>query len=149
MDMVVREVGLIALGKSLVRKQYHPSNKEPLSEPVQWDSLVAAIESFAHTVFADEVETFIMKDRKFLILTGRILADAKEELIYIYAICDRSAPEKSVRDALNRVHSAFLLEYPKIRSTTSQEEYYKFANTIDDILGDLVLRPQDRLERLL
>lgn len=149
MDLVVREVGLIALGKSLVRKQYHPNDLDPTSEPVQWNSLVAAIESFAHTVFADEVETFIMKDRKFLILTGRILADGDEAPIYIYAICDRGALEKPVRAALSRVHTAFLLEYPKIRSTTSQEEYNKFSGTINDILGDLVLRPQDRLERLL
>jgi len=149
MDLVVREVGLIALGKSLVRKQYHPDELYPISEPIQWDSLVASIESFAHTVFADEVETFIMKDRKFLILTGRILADGDEAPIYIYAICDRGTPEKPLRDALNRVHSAFLLEFPKIRSTTSQEKYNKFAKTIDDILGDLVLRPQDRLDRLL
>lgn len=149
MELVVREVGLIALGKSLVRKQYHPNDLDPTSEPIQWDSLVAAIESFAHTVFADEVETFIMKDRKFLILTGRILAEGEEAPIYVYAICDRGALEKPVRDALNRVHSAFLLEFPKIRSTTRQEDYDKFAGTIDDILGDLVLRPQDRLDRLL
>jgi hypothetical protein len=146
----VREIGLIALGVSLVRKQYHQyksATKE--SELILRDGLVSAIETFARTVLKDQVETFLMTDQKFLIMTGEIRVDNRQETICVYAICDRDAPEKRVREALNRVHSAFLKKHPRIKGIVSVDYYSEFADTIDAILGDLVLRPQDRLDRLL
>ena len=149
-ECTVREIGLIAFGVSLVRKQYHQyesATKE--SELILRDGLVSAIETFARTVLKDQVETFLMTDQKFLIMTGEIRVDDRQETICIYAICDRDAPEKRVREALSRVHSAFLSKHPRIKGIVSIEYYSEFAETIDKILGDLVLRPQDRLDRLL
>jgi hypothetical protein len=146
-DLPVREVGIIVLGKSLVHQQY-PSNPE-LEKNAHWKELVAAVESFASTGFTDQVETFLMKNRILIVLNGRILVDKKEAPMHIYAICELGCPEKAVREALNRVHAAFLLEYPKIRSSESLEIFKTFSQVIDDILGDLVLRPQDRLDRIL
>lgn len=149
-ECTVREVGLIALGVSLVRKQYHQyESATQESELILRDGLVSAIETFARTVLKDQVETFLMTDQKILIMPGEILVDKRKETICVYAICDRDAPEKSVREALNRVHSAFLSKYPRIKGIVSVEYYREFAETIDAILGDLVLRPQDRLDRLL
>ncbi|MFX1474313.1 MAG: hypothetical protein ACFFCO_02385 [Promethearchaeota archaeon] len=149
-ECTVREVGLIALGVSLVRKQYHQyESATQESELILRDGLVSAIETFARTVLKDQVETFLMTDQKILIMAGEIFIDNREEAICVYAICDRAAPEKRVREALSRIHTAFLSKYPKVSGVVSLERYSNFAETIDAILGDLVLRPQDRLDRLL
>lgn len=136
-------------GVSIVRKRYHSKESDKESHLILRDGLVAAIQGFASTVFKDQVETFVMKDSKVLILSGRILVEEREEPLYVYAICDKDAPEKAVREALNRIREAFTEAHPQIDKVSSQSAYRSFERTIDRILGDLVLRPQDRISRLL
>ncbi len=146
-DLPVREVGIIVQGMSLVCQQYPPSNA--LVDNSQWNEFITAVENFASTFFTDQIETFIMKNRIFIVLNGRILLDKEEASLHIYAICEFGCPEREVREALDRIHAAFLLEHPRIRSSESLENFQAFNTVIDDILGDLVLRPQDRLDRIL
>jgi hypothetical protein len=137
------------MGKPLIRRQYAPLNPHEFSNPIESHTLVTAVEEFCKSVFHDQVEILTMKGCIFLLLSGRILALGEEAPLHIYAICNRPVHERAVRKALEQIHASFLLEHPKLKSSMSTDTFEDFGHQIDEILGDLVLRPRDRLERLL
>ncbi len=147
--MSVREVGLMATGLAIVRKQYAERTVDGETNPILRDGLLTAIGDFAAEVFQDQLEIFQMKDNTIVILSGRTLMDGQEETLLTYAVCDRQVPQKSVREALKRIYSAFSDRFPELERQVYLTKYEGFAKIIDEILGDLVLRPQDRVRRLL
>jgi hypothetical protein len=147
--MSVREVGLMVTGLAVVRQQYTKKIVNGETNPLLRNGLLTAIGNFATDVFQDQLEIFQMKDNAIVILSGRTLMDGKEETLLTYAVCDRQVRHKSVREALKRIYTAFSDKFPEIERQVLLTKYEGFAQVIDKILGDLVLRPQDRVGRLL
>lgn len=145
----VREVGLMVSGLAVVRTQYRSREESADDTLLLRDGLLTAVSDFASQVFQDQMETFEMKELKIVILSGQIKVGDDTQTLLVYAICDREVRQKSVREALTRIHESFVEAHPSIDRVIVPSKYREFAKTIDKILGDLVLRPQDRIQRIL
>ncbi len=66
-----------------------------------------------------------------------------------YAIIEKSTDASVVKEQLNEIISYFLNRYPLNDIFSKKPKYFKqFENRIDELLGDLKLKTEDRFRSL-
>lgn len=145
--MVVREFGLMINGITIISRDYRTEDKRDDSFRVIRDGLISAIQTIALRALQEQVESFKMSGTNIIISCKPVVLKGREEMLCAFAICDRDAPEKLVNEALNDILAVFV-RTQVIRSYGSSQMYSRFNKQIDDILGDLLLTPEDRVALL-
>ena len=144
--MVIYELGIIKAGVPLVSKLYYKEHSIPV-DPVLRSGFLSALNSFASQAFADEIESFTMKNFRIVLLSREIIIDKPTNLIS-YCIGDKKLNLKLAKKALNRVLDEFLALYDIKNLPANLNEYNKFLQILDDIIGDFAKKPEDRLKSI-
>jgi hypothetical protein len=145
--MAVREFGLMINGVTIISREYRDEEKRDDSFRVVRDGLISAIQTIAQRALQEQVESFKMSGTTIIITCKPVILKGREEMLCAFAICDPKPPEKLVKEALNEILSEFT-RTQIIRSYGSSQMYAHFEKQIDEILGDLLLRPEDRVALL-
>lgn len=134
-------------GITIISREYRDDESREDSFRVIRDGLISAIQTFAQRALQEQVESFVMSGTIIIISCKPVILRQREEMLCAFAICDRDAPEKLVNEALTKILAIFI-QTQVIRSYGSSRMYARFEKRIDEILGDLLLRPEDRVALL-
>ncbi len=152
--MVIREVGLLFRGFTLVKKSYHKTTLGKIDSDLR-SGLLTALLNFAETAFSTgSVEYFQGNRFTIAFINAKILADdsVEPELLISYAIIDKQKRidkyvNKLVNPLLIKVVENFKAQYEgKNLSEVSQFKIYK--KTLDIIFGSNTKKIDQKLDGL-
>lgn len=145
--MVIYELGLIKEGVLLVEKQYYQEYQMKV-DPLLRSGFFSALNSFAEEAFSDSIESFSMKNFKIALLTHPI-SESNPLKMTCYCIGDRKMNIDLAQKALTKVLGTFLKSFSFLEDfSVDLAIFEEFKKVIDNILGDLVKKPDDRLRSI-
>ncbi|MGV9172194.1 MAG: hypothetical protein ACOC44_04860 [Promethearchaeia archaeon] len=118
---------------------------------------LSALESFTNEVFGDNVNVVSLASFKLVCYSEEIsLPGSKEknkDSLLCYAIIEKETSDPdTIKKLLRRITSLFLNRYSLhdiFFKDKKKAKYHKFNKRIDDTLGDLSLKTEDRFRSIL
>ncbi len=152
--MAVLEAGINLGGRNIVERQYYSSSDEVL-DPNLRAGFLSALESFTTEVFGDDINVVSLASYKLVCYCEMISLpysgkenDNKEPLLH-YAIVEKETEPQIVKMHLKEICTHFLNRYSFNDIFSKKKKYFrKFEDRIDDILGDLKLKTEDRFRSI-
>ena len=153
--MVIREVGLLFRGFTLVKKSYHKTTLGKIDADLR-SGLLTALLNFAETAFSTgSVEYFQGNRFTIAFINARILSDDSNEpeLLVSYAIIDKQKKiDKYVRKFVNplliKVAQEFKLQNEG-KNLSEVSQFKIFKQTLDEIFGSNTKKIDQKLDGLL
>ncbi len=150
--MAILEVGINLGMRNLVEIKYY-SSSDNLLDPNLRAGFLTALESFTTEVFGDDISIISLASFKLVCYCEMIQlpnddAENKQPLLS-YAIIEKGTDASIVKDQLNQILSYFLNRYPLNDIFSKKPKYFKqFESRINETLGDLKLKTEDRFRSL-
>ena len=150
--MAVLEVGINLGKKPLVEIKYYSSSDDVLDPRVRAQFLTG-IDDFIDEAFGDRISVISLSDFKLISYSKRVRVPEKEKNItqplLSFAIIEQDTDPSFVKKHLKKIISAFRKQYALSDIISKDPIYFKkFEQQIDQILGDLRLKIDDRLRSL-
>jgi len=152
--MVIREVGLLFRGFTLVKRSYHKTTLGKIDSDLR-SGLLTALLNFAETAFATGAIEYFQGNRfTIAFINANISAtdSVEPELLISYAIIDKKKKidkyvNKLVNPLLEKVAEDFISQYDGNNlSEVSQFKIYK--KTLDKIFGSITKKIDQKLDGL-
>jgi len=152
--MVIREVGLLFRGFTLVKRSYHKTTLGKIDSDLR-SGLLTALLNFAETAFATGAIEYFQGNRfTIAFINANISANdsVEPELLISYAIIDKRKKidkyvNKLVNPLLEKVAEDFIAQNEgKNLSEVSQFKIYK--KTLDKIFGSITKKIDQKLDGL-
>ncbi len=150
--MAILEVGINLGMRNLVEIKYYSSSDNLLDSNLR-AGFLTALESFTTEVFGDDISIISLASFKLVCYCEMIQlpndnADNRQPLLS-YAIIEKGTDASIVKDQLNQILSYFLNRYPLNDIFSKKPKYFKqFESRINETLGDLRLKTEDRFRSL-
>ena len=150
--MAVLEVG-INLGKDpLVEIKYY-SSSDNIMDPTIRAQFFTGIENFIDEAFGDKINVISLSEFKFICYFKKVQAPGKDasntHLLLSFAIIEQDTDPRFVKKHLKKIVSEFRNQYALSDILSKKPNYFqKFKSRINQILGDLRFKIDDRLRSL-
>ena len=152
--MVIREVGLLFRGFTLVKKSYHKTTLGKIDADLR-SGLLTALLNFAETAFSTGAVEYFQGNRfAIAFINGKILSeDSREpELLVSYAIIDRQKKvdkyiRKIVNPLLSKVSKEFKLQNEG-KNLSEVTQFKNFKKSLDIIFGSSTKKVDQKLDGL-
>jgi hypothetical protein len=150
--MAILEVGINLGMRNLVEIKYYSSSDNVL-DPNLRAGFLTALESFTSEVFGDDINVISLASFKLVCYCEMITlptdeANNKQPLLS-YAIIEKGTDASVVKEQLNQIISYFLNRYPLNDIFSKKPKYFRqFEIRINEVLGDLRLKTEDRFRSL-
>lgn len=152
--MVIREVGLLFRGFTLVKKSYHKSTLGKIDADLR-SGLLTALLNFAETAFSTgSVEYFQGNRFTIAFINAKILSDDSNEpeLLVSYAIIDRQKKiDKYIRKIVNPLLSKVVKEFIRQnegKNLSEVTQFKIFKESLDIIFGSSTKKVDQKLDGL-
>jgi hypothetical protein len=150
--MAILEVGINLGMHNLVEIRYYSSSDDVL-DPNLRAGFLTALESFTSEVFGDDINVISLASFKLVCYCEMIKLPTEDEKnkqpLLSYAIIEKETDATVVKQQLNQIISYFLNRYPLNDIFSKKPKYFKqFETRINEILGDLRLKTEDRFRSL-
>ncbi|MFX0037906.1 MAG: hypothetical protein ACFFCY_04305 [Promethearchaeota archaeon] len=150
--MAILEVGINLGMRNLVEIKYYSSSDDVL-DPNLRAGFLTALESFTSEVFGDDINVISLASFKLVCYCEMIKLPTDEENnkqpLLSYAIIEKATDASVVKHQLNQIISYFLNRYPLNDIFSKKPKYFKqFESRINEVLGDLKLKTEDRFRSL-
>ncbi|MHA2366966.1 MAG: hypothetical protein ACXAC7_23640 [Candidatus Hodarchaeales archaeon] len=150
--MAILEVGINLGMRNLVEIKYYKSSDNVL-DPNLRAGFLTALESFTTEVFGDDISIISLASFKLVCYCEMIqLPDddvTNKQPLLSYAIIEKGTDASIVKEQLNQILSYFLNRYPLNDIFSKKPKYFKqFESRINETLGDLRLKTEDRFRSL-
>lgn len=150
--MAILEIGINLGMRNLVEIKYYTSSDNVL-DPNLRAGFLTALESFTTEVFGDDISIISLASFKLVcycemvqLPNGNI--DNKQPLLS-YAIIEKGTDASVVKQQLSQILSSFLNRYSLNDIFSKKSKYFKqFESRINETLGDLRLKTEDRFRSL-
>ena len=152
--MAILEIGINLGTRNLVEIQYYLSS-DNLLDPNLRAGFLSALESFTTEVFGDDINVVSLASYKLVCYCEMVsLPDPgknqenTQPLLY-YAIIEKDTDPVIVKNQLKEINLHFLNRFPLNSIFSKKKKFFnKFHERIDDLLGDLKLKTEDRFRSL-
>jgi len=150
--MAILEVGINLGMRNLVEIKYYSSSDDVL-DPNLRAGFLTALESFTSEVFGDDINVISLASFKLVCYCEMIKLPTDDEHnkqpLLSYAIIEKATDASVVKQQLSQIISYFLNRYPLNDIFSKKPKYFKqFEIRINDVLGDLRLKTEDRFRSL-
>jgi hypothetical protein len=152
--MVIREVGLLFRGFTLVKRSYHKTTLGKIDADLR-SGLLTALLNFAETAFSTgSVEYFQGNRFTIAFINANILADdsVEPELLISYAIIDK---RKKIDKYVNKLVNPLLVKVAEGFKTQNEgknlsevSQFKIFKKTLDEIFGSNTKKVDQKLDGL-
>ena len=152
--MVIREVGLLFRGFTLVKRSYHKTTLGKIDADLR-SGLLTALLNFAETAFSTgSVEYFQGNRYTIAFINGNILADdsVEPELLISYAIIDK---RKKIDKYVNKLVNPLLAKVAEVfkaqnegKNLSEVSQFRLFKKTLDEIFGSNTKKIDQKLNGL-
>lgn len=149
--MTILEVGINISNRNLIEIKYYTSSNA--LEPDLRAGFLSALESFTTEVFGDDINVVSLASFKLVCFCEMIALPGKDknnnQPLLSYAIIEKETDSEIVKQLLKDITINFLNRYSFFDIFEKKGKYFrKFTSRIDDILGDLKMKPEDRFKSL-
>jgi len=153
--MVIREVGLLFRGFTLVKKSYHKTTLGKIDADLR-SGLLTALLNFAETAFSTGAVEYFQGNRfTIAFINARILSEDNNEpeLLVSYAIIDRQKKiDKYIRKFVNplliKVAQEFKLQNEG-KNLSEVSQFKIFKQTLDEIFGSNTKKIDQKFDGLI
>ncbi|MFX1378404.1 MAG: hypothetical protein ACFFA4_04870 [Promethearchaeota archaeon] len=150
--MAVLEVGINLGMRNLVEIKYYSSSDDVL-DPNLRAGFLTALESFTSEVFGDDINVISLASFKLVCYCEMVNLPTEDENnkqpLLSYAIIEKATDSSVVKRQLNQIITYFLNRYPLNDIFSKKPKYFKeFETRINEVLGDLKLKTEDRFRSL-
>ena len=150
--MAILEVGINFGMKNLVEIKYYSSSDNVL-DPSLRAGFLQALEAFTSEVFGDDISIISLASFKLVCSCEMITLPGNElenkQPLISFAIIEKGTDPTIVKEYLNEILSHFLNRFSLNDIFSKKSKYFKkFENRINEILGDLKLKTEDRFRSI-
>lgn len=150
--MAILEVGINIGMKSLIEIKYY-SSSDNLLDPDLRAGFLTALESFTSEVFGDDINVISLASFKLVCYCEMIQMPSNDaentQPLLSFAIVEKGTEVPVVKEQLNEIVTYFLNRYSLNDIFSKKPKYFKdFETRINEILGDLKLKTEDRFRSI-
>jgi len=150
--MAVLEVGINLGNKPLILIKYYSSSNYVLDPRMRAQFLIG-IEGFVDEVFGDKINVVSASDFKFIFYYKKVQVPGKDknetQPLSTFAIIEQDTDPRFVKKHLKKILSKFRKRFALNDIISKDPSYFQdFEQRINEILGDLRLKIDDRLRSL-
>ena len=150
--MAILEVGINIGMKSLIEIKYYSSSDNVL-DPNLRAGFLTALESFTSEVFGDDMNVISLASFKLVCYCEMIQMPSNDventQPLLSFAIIEKGTEVPVVKEQLNEIVTYFLNRYSLNDIFSKKPKYFKdFETRINEILGDLKLKTEDRFRSI-
>ena len=149
--MAILEVGINLGVRNLIEIKYYSSSNN-LLDPNLRAGFLSALESFTHEVFGDDINVISLASFKLVCYCDLVALPndpSNSQPLLSYAIIEKETDAEIVKKLLSKLNSHFLNRYSLNDIFSKKEKYFKkFADRLNEILGDLRLKTEDRFRSI-
>ena len=147
--MAVLEIGINLGLKKLLEIKYYSSADNVLDPDIR-TRFLNGLENFINEVFGDDINVISLSSFE-IICYNKMVQNPKSKVeilqpLLIFAIIEKGTDQNFVHQHLKRICSLFLKNYDLDDMLTKESRFFKkFKPQIDETLGDLRLKLEDRI----
>ncbi len=150
--MAILEVGINIGMTSLIEIKYYSSSDNVL-DPNLRAGFLTALESFTSEVFGDDINVISLASFKLVCFCEMIQMPGNEvenkQPLLSFAIIEKGTEVPVVKEQLNEIITYFLNRYSLNDIFSKKPKYFiDFEPRINEILGDLKLKTEDRFRSI-
>lgn len=150
--MAILEVGVNLGTKNLIEIKYYSSSDNVLDADLR-AGFLSALESFTTEVFGDNINVVSLASFKLVCYSEMIALPGDDpnnkQPLLSYAIIEKETDTILVKQYLTEILSYFLNRYSLNDIFEKKYKYFKtFESRINEILGDLKLKTEDRFRSI-
>ena len=149
--MAILEVGINLGVHNLIEIKYY-SSSDNLLDPNLRAGFLSALESFTNEVFGDDINVVSLASFKLVCYCDLVALPndpSNNQPLLSYAIIEKETDAEIVKKLLSQLNSHFLNRYSLNDIFSKKDKYFKkFADRINEILGDLKLKTEDRFRSI-
>jgi len=147
--MAVLEVGINLGMKNLVENKYYSSSDNILDPNIR-AKFLSGLKSCFTEVFGDKINVISLSNFEIVCYFKMIELPSKEDNdtqpLLSFAIIEKGTNHNFVKQHLKEIISQFLNRFPVNDIFSKEAKYFEgFESRIDEILGDLRLKIEDRI----
>ncbi|MFX0186889.1 MAG: hypothetical protein ACFE8A_04035 [Candidatus Hodarchaeota archaeon] len=149
--MAVLEVGINIGNRNILEILYYTSSD--VLDPNLRAGFLSALESFTTEVFGDDINVVSLASFKLVCYCEMIALSGEDkdntQPLLAYAIIEKETDSEIVKRLLKEIIQNFLNQYSVINIFEKKGKYFrKFESSINDILGDLRMKTEDRFKSI-
>ena len=149
--MAILECGINLGIRNLIDIRYY-SSSDNLLDPNLRAGFLSALESFTSEVFGDDINVISLASFKLVCYCDLVALpndESNKQMLLSYAIIEKETDAELVKKLLEKINSHFLNRYSLNDIFSKKEDYFKvFIDRINEILGDLKLKTEDRFRSI-
>ena len=150
--MAILELGINLGIRNVFNKKYYDSDTGVGLDPGLRAGFLSALESFTSEVFGDNINVISLASFKLVCYCDLVALpndETNQQPLISFAITEKETESEVVKKHLKEVNSHFLNRYSLNDIFTKKEKFFKkFEGRVDDIIGDLRLKTEDRFRSI-
>ena len=150
--MAILEIGINLGVRNIVNKKYYDSDTGVGLDPELRAGFLSALESFTSEVFGDDIHVISLSSFKLVCYCDLIALpndETNKQPLISFAITQKETDSEVVKKHLEEVSLHFLNRYSLNDIFTKKQKFFnKFEGRINDIIGDLRLKTEDRFRSI-
>ena len=151
--MAILELGINLGIRNILNKRYYDSDTGVGLDPELRAGFLSALESFTSEVFGDDINVISLASFKLVCYCELISLpndESNKQPLISFAIIEKETDSEIIKRHLEEINSHFLNRYSLNDIFSKKEKFFKkFESRIDDIIGDLKLKTEDRFRSFL
>ncbi len=153
--MAILELGINLGTRNLINRRYYHSDAGVGLDPELRAGFLSALESFTSEVFGDNINVVSLASFKLVCYCDLISLPSedhsnKQQPMLSYAIIEKETDAEIVKKHLREINNHFLNRYSLNDIFSKKSKFFKsFEERIDQIIGDLKLKTEDRFRSIL
>jgi hypothetical protein len=150
--MAILELGINLGIRNIVNKKFYDTDTGVGLDPELRAGFLSALESFTSEVFGDDINVISLASFKLVCYCDLISLpndETNKQPLISFAITEKKTDSEIVKKHLEEVNMHFLNRYSLNDIFTKKLKFFKqFEERIDDIIGDLRLKTEDRFRSI-
>ncbi len=150
--MAILELGINLGIRNILNKKYYDSDTGVGLDPELRAGFLSALESFTSEVFGDDINVISLASFKLVCYCELISLpndESNKQPLISFAITEKETDSEIIKRHLEEISSHFLNRYSLNDIFSKKEKFFKkFQSRIDDIIGDLKLKTEDRFRSI-
>ncbi len=151
--MAILELGINLGIRNILNKKYYDSDTGVGLDPELRAGFLSALESFTSEVFGDDINVISLASFKLVCYCELISLpndESNKQPLISFAITEKETDSEIIKRHLEEISSHFLNRYSLNDIFSKKEKFFKkFESRVDDIIGDLKLKTEDRFRSFL
>ncbi len=150
--MAILELGINLGIRNILNKKYYDSDTGVGLDPGLRAGFLSALESFTSEVFGDDINVISLASFKLVCYCELISLpndETNQQPLISFAITEKETDSEVVKKHLKEINSHFLNRYSLNDIFTKKaKRFKKFEERVDNIIGDLKLKTEDRFRSI-